>query len=68
MNIPEEYSIHPLAHLSRDRTAEEQAELVEDIRIHGQLVLILRWQGQVIDGRHRLAACLEAGVEPRFQD
>ena len=68
MNIPEEYRIHPLAHLSRDKTAEEQAELVEDIKIHGQLVPILRWQGHVIDGRHRLAADLEAGVEPWFED
>ena len=68
MNIPEEYPIHPLAHLSRDRTAEEQAELVEDIRTHGLLVPILRFRGQVLDGRHRLAACLEAGLKPRFED
>ena len=68
MNIPEEYRIHPLACLSRDRTAEEQAELVEGIRTHGQLVPILRWQGQILDGRHRLAACLEANIGPRFED
>ena len=68
MTISEEYPIHPLAYLSRDRTAEEQAELVEGIRIHGQLVAILRLRREVIDGRHRLAACLEVGVEPRFED
>ena len=68
MQIPEEYPIHPLAYLSRDREPEEQAELVEDIRTHGQLVPIMRLGREVIDGRHRLAACLEVGVEPRFED
>ncbi len=68
MPNPDEYPIHPLAYLSRDRTIEEQAELVEDIKAHGQLVPILRWRGQIIDGRHRLAACLGAGIEPWFED
>ncbi len=68
MLIPQEYPIHSVAFLSPDKTTEEQAQLVEDIGLHGQLVSILRWRGQVIDGRHRLAACLEIGVEPRFED
>ncbi len=68
MLIPEEYPIHPVAFLSPDKTADEQAQLVEDIKEHRQLVPIVRWRGWVIDGRHRLAACLEAGVAPRFED
>ena len=33
---------------------------------NGLLEPIAVWRGEVIDGRHRLRACLEAGVEPRF--
>ena len=33
---------------------------------NGLLEPIAVWRGEVIDGRHRLRACAEAGVEPRF--
>ena len=68
MVIPNEFTIHPLACLSPDKTAEDQAWLAEDIKWHGQLVPIIRRMGQIIDGRHRMAACLEAGVDPRFEE
>ena len=68
MQIPEKFPIHPVAYLLPEKKPAEQARLVADIKLHGQLVPILRWRGQIIDGRHRLAACVEAGVEPWFQD
>ena len=68
MVVPDEHPIHWVANLSPDKNAEEQAKLTEDIKLRGQMVPIIRWRGQIIDGRHRLAACLEAGVQPRFYD
>lgn len=38
---------------------------VEDIRVNGQLVPIWVRGGEVIDGRKRLAACRQLGIEPR---
>ena len=52
----------------RAMTAEEFLALVEDIKEHGLWLPIIRWRGAIIDGFHRLLACLEAGVEPRFED
>ena len=41
--------------------------LVADIKTNGQLAkIVLHPDGSVLDGRHRLAACREAGVEPEF--
>ena len=44
----------------------ELRELAEDIRQKGLVHPIVMHQGQVLDGRNRLAACELAGVEPRF--
>ena len=46
---------------------EDFARLVDSIREDGLMDPITVWQGQVIDGRHRYAACAEAGVERRFE-
>ncbi len=41
--------------------------LLEDIRVNGQHAdIVLHPDGMVLDGRHRLRACLELGIEPRF--
>jgi ParB-like chromosome segregation protein Spo0J len=40
------------------------AALVADIAAHGQREPILVLDGQVIDGRHRLRACEQLGLEP----
>jgi hypothetical protein len=39
-------------------------EFAADIVANGQRQPIKLWQGQVIDGRHRLRACTESGLEP----
>jgi ParB-like chromosome segregation protein Spo0J len=38
--------------------------LAEDIKTNGQRQPIITWQGQIIDGRTRYAACKKAGVDP----
>jgi hypothetical protein len=38
--------------------------LKADIAENGQLQEIMFWQGQLIDGRHRLRACIELGIDP----
>ena len=68
MEDGQEYPIHPVALLSPDKSPEEQALLEEDIAEQGQLVPIPRWHLQIIDGRHRLYACLKLGIEPRFEE
>ena len=40
--------------------------MVESIRDGGLQRPITLWRGQIIDGRHRYEACLQAGVEPHF--
>lgn len=61
--------IHPDALLLPQMTAEEFAQLVNDIRAHGLREAIkLDHSGEwLVDGRHRDLACPEAGVEPRYE-
>lgn len=58
------YPIHPAAELFPLMTDEEFAGLKEDIRRNGQCEKILILKGSLIDGRHRLRACRELGIEP----
>ena len=61
------YRISELSFLFSDMSPKEYSSLVASIRVEGLRVPIAVWRGEVIDGRHRLAACAEAGVEPRFE-
>jgi hypothetical protein len=44
------------------------AALTVSIRTHGLLDEIVRYQGKTLDGVARFAACIEAGIPPRFRD
>lgn len=44
----------------------ELQELADDIKLQGLRHPIVVYQGQILDGRNRLAACDIAGVPPRF--
>jgi len=62
------YPLHPACEELPELSAERYAEMVESIREHGLEDAITVHNGVVLDGRHRLRACTEAGVEPRFEE
>jgi hypothetical protein len=66
---PAEPEFHPAAALFplMDVDGADFGELVEDIRAHGLLQPIVRFEGKILDGRNRLRACRHASVEPRFE-
>lgn len=58
---------HPAANIFPMLTPADLAELAADIKANGQReAVILHPDGRVLDGRNRLCACHEAGVQPRF--
>ncbi|CFK64675.1 Transcriptional activator%2C adenine-specific DNA methyltransferase [Burkholderia pseudomallei] len=61
-----EYEIDPLVTMFPAMSAIEFEALKEDIKLNGLLEPIVLYQGRVVDGRHRLLACRELGVNPMF--
>jgi N6-adenosine-specific RNA methylase IME4 len=63
-----EMRFHSVAEIFPLLQGEEFTALVESIRSKGLLNPIwLHPDGRIVDGRNRYLACLEAGVEPRYQ-
>jgi ParB-like chromosome segregation protein Spo0J len=63
-----EMKIHPAAAIMPMMPDDELAELAESIKENGLIhPVMLDAEGQVVDGKNRLAACRLAGVEPRFE-
>ncbi len=63
-----EYPIHPAAELFPMMSETEFAAMKEDIRLHGQNDDVLIWDGTLLDGRNRLRACVELGIEPGWAE
>jgi hypothetical protein len=61
------HEVHPAAEKISRYDELRFRMLVDDIRDKGLLVPIVLYQGKILDGRHRYRACIEAGVEPRFE-
>ncbi len=59
-----QYEIHPLAELFPPMPDDQYQALKADIAENGQSEDIIIWQDKLIDGRHRLRACLELGIQP----
>ncbi len=62
------YALHPLSLIIPEASPEDFAALVASIHAVGQLEPVRLWQGRVIDGRHRLKACEQLGIEPICRD
>ena len=60
------YLVSTLAKIFPPMREPEYDRLKGSIRQAGLLEPIVMWRGAIIDGRHRLRACLELGVDPRF--
>jgi hypothetical protein len=60
------FVIHPAATHFPDLPDKEFDELKRDIAERGLAEPILKKGNVVLDGRHRLRACQELGIEPRF--
>lgn len=62
------YAVHPIANIFPAMSPAEFDALVSDIAEHGQREPIWLHDGKVIDGRHRVQACAELGIEPQTQE
>lgn len=60
--------VHPAAELFPMLGPAEMRSLSQNIKSNGLRRPVVLFEGQVLDGRNRLAACEWAGVEPRFEE
>jgi len=63
----ESYKTHPAAEIFREMARDEYEELVKSIKENGLEEDIVMFDGMILDGRHRLRACIETGVKPQFK-
>jgi hypothetical protein len=63
-----QYEIHPAATIFPMMDEVSFAALKADIEKNGQQKWITFYQGKVLDGRNRLRACLELGIEPEGEE
>ena len=59
---------HPIADVWPMMDEAKIAELADDIRKNGQLVPVWLYEGKILDGRNRWAACKIADVEPKTKE
>jgi ParB-like chromosome segregation protein Spo0J len=59
---------HPLCETFPLMTGDNFQALVKDIARHGLREPIMLFEGLVLGGRNRYAACQQAGVEPQFSE
>ena len=59
---------HPIADVWPMMDEGKLSELADDIRKNGQLVPVWLYEGKILDGRNRWAACKIAGVTPKTQE
>ena len=65
-NPPARPAPHPICLLVPSADEDELQDLTDDIRAHGLIDPIVLFEGMILDGRNRAAACERAGVAPRY--
>ncbi len=65
-NPPARPNPHPICLLIPSADDDELQDLTDDIRAHGLIDPIVLFEGMILDGRNRAAACERAGVAPRY--
>jgi ParB-like chromosome segregation protein Spo0J len=64
----QEYEIHPAAELFPMMDQQSFERLKADINENGQEKCITFFNGQLLDGRNRMKACEELGIEPMIEE
>jgi hypothetical protein len=62
------YEFHPFTKHQPLMAGHEIDALGQNIKEVGQLVPIVTFEGQIIDGRNRYLACQKMGIEPRVRE
>jgi hypothetical protein len=57
---------HPVTDDYAPMTPGEFKALKADIKANGLKIPIVRWRGQIVDGKHRCKACKQLGIRPRY--
>ena len=65
-DFPERPSPHPICLLIPPADEAELQDLTDDVHAHGLIDPIVLFEGIVLDGQNRAAACERAGVAPRY--
>ena len=60
------YEVHPLADAMPPLRKQDYQELLADVQTNGLVDPITLFEDKILDGRNRLRACQEAGIEPRY--
>ncbi len=63
---PEKYGVHPAAKIFPMMEPDALNELAQDIKTNGLQQPVVIHDGMVIDGRNRLEACKQGGIEPTY--
>lgn len=58
---------HEAANLFPMMIGDDYTALRDDIKANGLLEPIVIYDGKILDGRNRYTACLDLGIEPRYE-
>lgn len=68
VELEDQYPLHDVIFIMPKMKTQDYEDLKADISKNGLQVPILRYKGKIVDGRHRLQACIELGIRPIFSE